>query len=340
MNEASANPKPDDPRLKALRLWLTEVLGTADYDLAPASSDASFRRYFRIALPDGSRIVMDAPPDKEDSSPFIRVADLLHEAGLHAPQVLASDLEQGFLLLTDLGNSLYIDVLREQNPDPLMEDALDALVQWQLASKPAVLPDYDAALLHRELALFPDWYVKHHLGREFSHAEQTQWQAVCERLVEAALAQPQVYVHRDFMPRNLMVSDPNPGIIDFQDAVLGPIAYDVLSLCKDAFLSWSAEKVDEWRQYYYQTAQLAGLPVGDAASFERAFDWIGLQRHLKVMGIFARICYRDGKPHYLGDVPRFIRYIREVLPKYPGLAALERLFDALGLDMDMAEASA
>jgi aminoglycoside/choline kinase family phosphotransferase len=308
------------------------VLETEEYVLSPASADASFRRYFRIAVDGGTRIVMDAPPDKEDSRPFVTIAKLLQAAGLHGPQVLASDLEKGFLLLTDLGTRLYIDALQQGDPEPLMQDAIRALVQWQCASQPGVLPAYDRALLQRELDLFPDWYITRHLQRELSTVQRAAWDAVCEQLIAAALAQPQVYVHRDYMPRNLMVSEPNPGIIDFQDAVFGPIAYDLLSLFKDAFLSWPAEQVAVWRQQYHAAASAAGLPVGSADDFERAFDWIGLQRHLKVLGIFARICYRDGKPHYLSDTPRFIGYIREVLPGYPELEPLLALFDELGME--------
>lgn len=321
-------------RIEALQRWLSTVLSQTELPLAPASSDASFRRYFRITPtgePSASLIVMDAPPEQEDCGPFVAVAGLLARAGLNAPQVLAADLEQGFLLLTDMGTTQYMDALQAQPAGPLMSDAIDALIQWQLASQPGVLPPYDAALLQRELALFPEWYVQRHLQVTLSPTQQTDWAHISTRLVDAALQQPQVYVHRDYMPRNLMVCEPNPGIIDFQDAVYGPIAYDVLSLFKDAFLSWPAEQVEAWRGEYHEKAQQAGLPVGDYDSFCRAFDWIGLQRHLKVLGIFARIRYRDGKPHYLEDAPRFIRYIREVLPQYPELGELQTLFDDLGL---------
>lgn len=329
-----ASDSQADVRLNQLAAWLAEVLNAPAPKLVPASSDASFRRYFRIQHQGESLIVMDAPPDKEDSRPFVAVAELLQQAGLHGPKVLAHNLQAGFLLLTDLGKQLYIDALQSRDPGPLMHDAIQALVTWQQASRPGVLPEYDAALLQRELDLFPDWYVTRHLGKPLSDAQQASWQSVCDRLVASALQQPQVFVHRDYMPRNLMVCEPNPGIIDFQDAVYGPIAYDVLSLFKDAFLSWPQEQVDAWRAQYHAQATQAGLPVGSAADFKRAFDFIGVQRHLKVLGIFARINYRDGKAHYLGDTPRFIRYIREVLPLYPELAALATLFDELGLQSD------
>ena len=331
MNDATASAVNTDPRLADINTWLAKTLKTDDYALEVASADASFRRYFRVKHAGQTLIVMDAPPEKEDSSPFVAVAELLQQAGLHGPKVLESDLEQGFLLLTDLGNRLYIDALQQDDPQPLMHDAIHALVQWQSASKSGVLPPYDRALLQRELDLFPDWYIARHLQLELSVQQRAAWDVICELLIESALAQPQVYVHRDYMPRNLMVSHPNPGIIDFQDAVYGPIAYDVLSLFKDAFLSWPAEQVSDWRQQYHAAASEAGLPVGDSAQFERDFDWIGLHRHLKVLGIFARICHRDGKPDYLADTPRFIRYVREVLPRYPELAPLQTLFDELGL---------
>ena len=328
---------PDDVRLKALKHWLIQALPGYQPDLQPASADASFRRYFRIQHEGRSLIVMDAPPDKEDSEAFIKVAELLQQAGLHGPRVLACDLKLGFLLLTDLGTRLYIDALQTDDPEPLMRDAMEALVRWQTASQPDVLPPYDTALLRRELDLFPDWYVARHLGYSLSSAQQAAWRGICDQLVESALAQPRVYVHRDYMPRNLMVSEPNPGIIDFQDAVYGPIAYDLLSLFKDAFLSWPEEQVAGWLAHYHALAGKAGLPVPEMDEFSRAFDWIGLQRHLKVLGIFARIRHRDGKPHYLEDAPRFVRYIRDVLPRYPELAALQQLFDELGLHAGIAE---
>ncbi len=321
-----------DARLILLTAWLKQELGADCSAPLPASTDASFRRYFRTTRHGRSYVVMDAPPEQEDCRPFIQVAGLLHAAGLHAPQILAQDLHQGFLLLTDLGAQTYLQGFTEQNIEPLMAAALGALVKWQRASAPDVLPPYDEVLLRRELELFPDWYAARHIGRELSAQQRADWGQTCDRLIEQALAQPRVYVHRDYMPRNLMISDPAPGVLDFQDAVYGPISYDVVCLLKDAFLSWPAERVEQWRRNYWQQAQAAGLPiVKDYIEFTRDFDLMGVQRHLKVLGIFARINYRDGKPHYLTDTPRFIRYIREIAPRYPELAPLLRLFDQLDL---------
>lgn len=317
-------------RIVALRTWAREALGGQPVELAPASADASFRRYFRVRAGAQSWIIMDAPPEQEDCAPFIQVAGLLRAAGLHAPEVLAHDPAQGFLLLTDLGAQTYLDVLDEGNADALFADAVQALLQWQQASRPRVLPSYDRALLRRELDLFPDWYLDRHLHRHLTTGERHTLAATFTLLEDSALAQPQVFVHRDFMPRNLMVSAPNPGILDFQDAVLGPITYDVLSLFKDAFISWPAERLDKWLRDYWQQARKRGLPVPEPfTEFQRAFDWMGVQRHLKVIGIFARICHRDGKPQYLKDVPRFFTYIREVAPRYTEFTPLLKLLDSV-----------
>jgi N-acetylmuramate 1-kinase len=320
-----------DFRLVELERWLGAQFPPHTCTLAPASADASFRRYFRARLADGrSFVVMDAPPDKEDSAPFVRVAQLLREAGLNAPQVLAADLAQGFLLLSDLGEQTYLDVLNEGNAARLYGDAIAALVRWQAATRPGVLPRYDAALLRRELALFPDWYVARHLRREMSAAQRSVLAGVEDLLVQSALAQPAVYVHRDYIPRNLMLCDPNPGILDFQDAVEGPISYDIVCLLRDAFISWGEERVLDWAVRYWEAAKRERLPVaGDFAAFWRAFEWMGLQRHLKVLGIFARLNYRDGKPRYLGDTPRFLGYARAVAGRYGELAPLARLLDEL-----------
>jgi aminoglycoside/choline kinase family phosphotransferase len=273
---------------------------------------------------------MDAPPDKEDCRAFLHVASLLRDAGVHAPQVHAQDLEHGFLLLSDLGARTYLDVINEENAPRLFADAIEALVRWQLASRPGVLPPYDEALLRREMQLFPDWYVARHLRMQLTGTQAAMLEQVCRLLVESALAQPKVYVHRDYMPRNLMVSDPNPGVLDFQDAVFGPITYDPVSLMRDAFLSWEEGRVLDWTVRYWEKAKRAGLPVQqDFGEFWRAFEWMGLQRHLKVLGIFARINYRDGKPKYLQDTPRFIRYARDVGKRYAALAPLMRLLDEL-----------
>nr|WP_028080304.1 phosphotransferase [Solimonas soli] len=328
------NPTTEpDARAAAARDWALQQLALDEARFAPASADASFRRYFRVEAGQRSWVVMDAPPEREDCRPFIRVAQLLDEAGLHGPRVLAQDLARGFLLLADLGRQTYLHRIQAGGADAeaLMSDAIDALIRWQLASRPGVLPPYDAALLQRELALFPDWYVARHLQTSLSATQAERLAGIERLLVASALAQPRVYVHRDYMPRNLMVSTPNPGIVDFQDAVEGPLAYDVVSLFKDAFLSWPADQVERWRALYVQRARKAGLPLADDGEFARQFDWMGVQRHLKVIGIFARINYRDGKPHYLADVPRFIGYVREVAQRYRELTPLLQLFDQLGM---------
>jgi N-acetylmuramate 1-kinase len=325
----------ETPRLAQLKTWLRSVLNGADYDIAPASADASFRSYFRITLASGTRVVMDAPPDREDCRPFIKVAKLMAEAGLHVPTVYEQDLEQGFLLLTDLGRQTYLHVLNEGNADALLRPAADSLVKWQLASKPGILPAYDHALLHREASLFPDWYIAKHLKVSLTPAQRETLESVFSTVIASNLAQEQVYVHRDFMPRNLMLSEPiggalNPGVLDFQDAVYGPIGYDIACLYKDAFISWDEECVLDGTIRYWEKAKKAKLPVpADFSDFFRDVEWMGLQRHLKVMGIFARINYRDGKPQYLADTPRFASYVRKVGERYQELWPLIRLFDAL-----------
>ena len=273
---------------------------------------------------------MDAPPEREDCRPFIHVAQLMRAAGLHVPAVLAADTGNGFLLLSDLGNTTYLEVLTAANADALFADAIAALVTWQRASRAGVLPPYDRALLQREMDLFPEWYVGRHLGITLSAAQRASLAGITRVLVDSALAQPAVFVHRDYMPRNLMLSEPNPGVLDFQDAVYGPITYDVASLFKDAFISWPEERVIDWTARYWEQAKRAQLPVdADFGAFYRAFEWMGLQRHLKVLGIFARIHYRDGKPGYLDDTPRFLRYAREVSARYAALAPLGHLLDEL-----------
>jgi N-acetylmuramate 1-kinase len=320
-----------DSRRVALESWLSTRLHGARFALTPASEDASFRRYFRATLDDGrSYVAMDAPPDKEDCRPFVHVARLLAHAGVHAPQVHAADLAQGFLLLSDLGERTYLAVIDDGNASRLFADATEALIRWQLATSQAGLPPYDEALLRREMQLFPDWYVARHLRRELTQPQKQSLEGIFSLLAKSALAQPRVYVHRDYMPRNLVLSDPNPGVLDFQDAVIGPVTYDMVSLLRDAFVSWNDERVLDWSVRYWEKAKNAGLPVdADFGEFWRAFEWMGLQRHLKVLGIFARINYRDGKPQYLADTPRFVRYAREVAKRYPALAPLERLLDEL-----------
>jgi N-acetylmuramate 1-kinase len=318
-----------DERRNRLEQWLATRLNGERFALTPASEDASFRRYFRATLDDGrSFVVMDAPPDKEDSRPFVRIARMLTDAGVNAPVVHAQDLGAGFLLLSDLGTHTYLSELSASTAGALMSDATDALIRWQLASKPGELPPYDEALLRRELNLFPEWYVARHRRKTLNASQQQTLENIFALLVQSALAQPAVYVHRDYMPRNLMVSDPNPGVLDFQDAVIGPITYDVVSLMRDAFISWEEEQVLDWTVRYWEKAKRAKLPVDtDFGEFWRAFEWMGLQRHLKVLGIFARISYRDGKPKYLTDTPRFLAYARPVASRYRELAPLNQLLD-------------
>jgi N-acetylmuramate 1-kinase len=317
-----------DARRAAVERWVAEQLPAVRLPLEPASEDASFRRYWRARGEDGRTwIVMDAPPDKEDCRPFVHVAALLRAAGVHAPEVFAQDLASGFLLLGDLGNTTYLQAINARNAPTLFGDATDALVRWQLATRAGELPSYDEALLRRELNLFPEWYVGRHRGRKI---DGDALEGIFALLVKSALAQPTVYVHRDYMPRNLMVCEPNPGVLDFQDAVLGPITYDVVCLFRDAFLSWEEEQVLDWTVRYWEKAKKASLPVhADFADFWQAFEWMGLQRHLKVLGIFARINYRDGKPKYLSDTPRFLRYSYDVARRYGALAPLVRLLDEL-----------
>lgn len=319
-----------DERLRALDAWLRSALAGAPFRLERASADASFRRYFRVFLDARTLIAMDAPPEREDSSAFVRIAGLFRDAGLNAPQVVAHDLGQGFLLLTDLGTVSYLAALREGNVDALFADATTALVRWQASGRAGVLPEYDEALLARELALFPDWYVARHLGVTLTAAQQEALEKVFKAILARNLAEPRTFVHRDYMPRNLMVCDPNPGILDFQDAVHGPISYDVASLYRDAFISWDEELVLDGTIRYWEKARRAGLPVrADFAEFWRDVEWMGLQRHLKVLGIFARLSHRDGKQGYLEDTPRFIGYVRQAVGRYRELAPLGRLLDEL-----------
>jgi len=332
---------PDqDVRLQHLKVWLDEQLAILFAEqgwgavppatLTAASSDASFRRYFRWEGAGRSFVVMDAPPPQENCKPFVDIAFLLAKSGINVPKIYAEDLERGFLLLNDLGNKTYLDVIDSENADDLFKDALQALLAFQQLPMVAPLPSYDVALLRRELELFPEWYVKRELGIEFDAAQQVLWQQVSDLLIDSALAQPKVLVHRDYMPRNLMISEPNPGVLDFQDAVYGPVTYDVTCLFKDAFLSWPEERVRGWLEDYWRQAGALDIPVQpDFEDFLRASDLMGVQRHLKVIGIFARICHRDGKPRYLGDVPRFFAYIDAVIARRPELAELDVLLASL-----------
>jgi hypothetical protein len=331
---SSAVTWADAGRAAAFDRWfapLATQFGLRPDTLVPASADASFRRYLRVQAADGStRIVMDAPPPQEDVRPFIDIAGRIAAAGLHAPAVLAADTAQGFLLLTDLGRTLQLPVLQQAAPaeaDRLMRSTVAALVQWQRRMDGSGLPAYDDALLRRELALFPDWCVQREHGITWTDRQQATWDRLCDRLVASALAQPTVVVHRDWMPRNLMVADPNPGILDFQDAVVGPVTYDIASLLRDAFHSWDEAQEIDWAARWWQQARDAGV-FGDhvfATDFGecwRALEWMGLQRHLKVLGIFCRLKHRDGKPAYAADLPRFFAYATRVANRYAPLRPL------------------
>ncbi len=337
---------PDAARQEAFRHWLAELAprhGLVAESLAPASADASFRRYLRLATAaGGSCIVMDAPPPQEDTRPFVQVAGLVRAAGLHGPRVLEADVERGFLLLDDLGNQLYLDALLAAQAagdtaaaDRLMRDAIAALVRWQCHVDAAALPPFDETLLRRELELFPVWCVEREHGIVWNEREAADWQRMSDRLVAAALAQPRVAVHADWMPRNLMVcGEPgaatNPGVLDFQDAVAGPLAYDIASLLRDAFVSWPEEQEIDWAVRWWQAARAAGLPVGDDfGEVWRQIEWTGLQRHLKVLGIFCRLKHRDGKPRYAADLPRFFAYATKVALRYRELAPLLRLLEPM-----------
>ena len=324
-----------DVRLGELSAWTTATLGTGAFALAPASADASFRRYFRVT-PEApwhghpTLIVMDAPPPMEDCRPFVHVAKLLRGAGLHAPEVLANDQGRGFLLLTDLGTRTYLAGLDTKSAPALYGDATGALIRWQQATRDGALPPYDEALLARELALFPDWYVGKHLGRTLTPAQEQTLARAFRLILDNNLAQPRVFVHRDYHSRNLMLSHPNPGILDFQDAVTGPITYDLVSLLRDAYVAWEEERQIDWAVRYWERARKAGLPVDvDFSSFWRDFEWMGVQRQLKVLGIFARLCYRDGKAAYLDDMPRVLRYLRGACARYRDLEPLRKLLDLL-----------
>ncbi|MGY2175257.1 aminoglycoside phosphotransferase family protein [Pseudomonas azotoformans] len=329
-----------DLRLQQLEVWLDEQLpilfnaqgwgAVPPATLTAASSDASFRRYFRWEGGGRTFVVMDAPPPQENCKPFVDIAHLLAKSGINVPKIYAEDLPRGFLLLNDLGRKTYLDVIDDKNADALFADAIDALLAFQQLPMDAPLPSYDVALLRRELELFPEWYVRRHLGIELDTQQQALWQRVSDHLIDSALAQPKVLVHRDYMPRNLMISEPNPGVLDFQDAVYGPVTYDITCLFKDAFLSWPKARVREWQLGYWERAGQLGIPVqADFDDFLRASDLMGVQRHLKVIGIFARICHRDGKPRYLADVPRFFAYIEAVLADRPELSELGELLASL-----------
>ena len=319
-------------RAEQLRRWLAVTLGGGDFSIAPASDDASFRRYFRIRRGEAqpSLVVMDAPPDKENCGPFVHVARLLAEAGVHVPTIHAQDLERGFLLLSDLGSTTYLDALDEHNAGRLYEDALDALLKIQRASRPGLLPDYDRDLLERELRLFPDWYIARQLERELDAAQLQTLEKAFSTILANNLGQARVLVHRDYHSRNLMVCEPGPGILDFQDAVYGPITYDLVSLLRDAYIAWDEERVIDWAIRYWERARAGGLPVArDFADFYRDFEWMGAQRQLKVLGIFARLSFRDGKNGYLKNQPLVMSYLKRTCERYRELAGLARLLEEL-----------
>ncbi|TMH35912.1 MAG: aminoglycoside phosphotransferase [Betaproteobacteria bacterium] len=330
-----------DPRFDALRAWLARVLPAPGESIAPASFDASFRRYFRVTLShaivlpaSGERvttlIAMDAPPPHEDCRPYVAVARLLADAAVHAPVVLAEDLTRGFLLLSDLGTRTFLSELSDATAPALYRDATSALLSWQLSSREGVLPRCDEALLQRELNLFPEWYVAKHLGIRLSDAQREVLATAFRRILDNNLAQPSVFVHRDYHSRNLMVSTPNPGVLDFQDAVYGPITYDLVSLLRDAYIAWDEEHELDWAVRYWERARDAGLRVSDDfAAFWRDFEWMGVQRQLKVLGIFARLYHRDGKDGYLADMPRVMTYLRRACGRYRELFPLTRLLDQI-----------
>ena len=322
-----------DLRLDTLTSWVASAIGTAEFGVAIASADASFRRYFRIkpVAPwrgHATLIVMDAPPPNEDCRPFVRVAHLLAAAGVHAPTVIADDLARGFLLLSDLGDCTYLAALDAASAPKLYAEASDALIRWQRATRDGELPPYDEALLRRELDLFPDWYIARHLGIELTARETTTLAHAFRLILDNNLAQPRVYVHRDYHARNLMVSDPNPGVLDFQDAVYGPVTYDLVSLLRDAYIAWDEQHQIGWAVRYWERARSAGIPVGDDfGRFWQDFEWMGVQRQLKVLGIFARLAYRDGKRGYIDDMPRVMAYLRGACERYGTLHPLLALID-------------
>jgi len=309
--------------------WIQQTLGAHTGAITPASTDASFRRYFRVQQAGQSRIVMDAPPAREDCRPFVQVTDLLHAAGLQAPRIYAADLEQGFLLLSDLGDALYLDTLTAANCDALYRDAIAALVQMQRCCDASSLPTYDRQRLREEMQLFTDWFAAQHLRLDWPGAAITILDEAFEFLIGEALAQPQVFVHRDYHSRNLMLLDHNnPGILDYQDAVLGPIGYDLVSLLRDVYVRWPASQVARWVAHYHQLASESKLLGGASlAMFTRWFDLIGVQRHLKIAGIFARLYHRDGKARYLADIALSLDYLLEIAARYPELAPLSALLE-------------
>lgn len=313
-----------------LEAWLQQVLANTPFTLTTASADASFRRYFRVHTANATMIAMDAPPPQEDCRPFVRIAEMLLAAGLNVPKILAHEINHGFLLLSDLGDATYLSVLNADNAKQLYGDATQALIKMQLASQPDVLPPYDEALLTREMQLFPDWYIAKHLNITLDDAQTKVLQQTFAILNQNILSQAKVTVHRDYHSRNLMMCENNPGILDFQDAVYGPITYDLVSLFKDAYIVWDEEQIIDWTARYWQSAKKSGLPVPtDFGDFYRDFEWMGAQRHIKVLGIFARLYHRDGKAGYLKDMPLVMEYLRKVCGRYVELKPMLRLLNSL-----------
>jgi aminoglycoside/choline kinase family phosphotransferase len=325
-----------DKRFEALKEWTGRVLGAGAFDIRPASADASFRRYFRVTQGQRRLIVMDAPPDQGGMRSYVTIARHFHALGLNVPEVLEQDHERGFLLITDLGEQLYQGSLNEQTVERLYGDALGALIVLQAGTSITTdkfLPDYDEALLLREMEIFREWYLGRHLGLRLSAGQNRVLDEVFAQLARSALAQPRVWVHRDYHSRNLMVTRlNNPGILDFQDAVLGPVTYDLVSLLRDCYIAWPRQRVEDWVKGYHELALQSGIPAGeDDAGFLRWFDLMGVQRHLKASGIFARLNHRDGKPGYLEDIPRTLGYVHEVSARYPELQPLQALLHELKL---------
>ena len=335
-------------RIDQLHRWLKQILPGVGFDMTPASADASFRRYFRLTFPDAtpplakartSLILMDAPPEHEDCRPWIAIARLFGTAGVHVPEILAEDPKQGFLLMSDLGSTTYLEKLREPDCTPhaaahLYADALGALLVIQSASHPGLLPDYSDELLRRELMLFPDWYIARHKGITLGDDDKNALMTTFDKIIAVNLAEPKVFVHRDYHSRNLMYiakgAGANPGIIDFQDAVYGPLTYDLVSLFKDAYIEWEEEFTLDLLARYWEMAKKFGLPVrDDFADFHRDYEWMGIQRHIKVVGIFARLCHRDGKDGYLSSLPLLMRHLRKVCGRYRDFGPLLKLLDKL-----------
>lgn len=323
--------RPDQTeRWQRLQQWTERVVPGDLESIEPASADASFRRYFRARTAQGSFIVMDAPPSHEDCRPFLNVARLFRAAGANTPEILAENLDAGFLLLSDFGDTTYLAALNQATADQLYRDANASLVKIQLASRSGELPEYDEALLLREMQLFPDWYLARHLNIELSEGQRGILETTFRQILANNLAQPKVYVHRDWHSRNLMVTADNPGVLDFQDAVYGPISYDLASIYKDAYIKWDEAQVLDWTIRYWESARKAGLPVrADFGDFYRDFEWMGIQRHIKVLGIFARLYHRDGKAGYLKDMPRVMDHLRRACERYNTFGPFLHLLDAL-----------